>query len=198
MIMALKWKCRHHALVYVLDLAFTSLLYCKRSNIFRKWIKRIEIAKITFAKCNNAPLSTCLHNLNIFLKNHRLRSLLILEYSILCVLVTSRFYFTGVGIALGAHQSIGFKGITLFGNDEQKAKYLPKLAAGEVFAAYSLTEPASGSDANVRIFCISSSFSAKQQKVFIFISLLLHQLSQCWLNMNNLQCKLWNAPPSAS
>ncbi|KAF6035974.1 ACADVL [Bugula neritina] len=54
----------------------------------------------------------------------------------------------GVGIALGAHQSIGFKGITLFGNEEQKAKYLPKLAAGQEFAAYSLTEPASGSDAN--------------------------------------------------
>ncbi|XP_067947955.1 very long-chain specific acyl-CoA dehydrogenase, mitochondrial-like [Watersipora subatra] len=54
----------------------------------------------------------------------------------------------GVGIALGAHQSIGFKGITLFGNEEQKAKYLPKLASGEVFAAYSLTEPSSGSDAN--------------------------------------------------
>lgn len=57
--------------------------------------------------------------------------------------------FVGVGIALGAHQSIGFKGIMLFGNEEQKAKYLPKLAAGQEFAAYSLTEPASGSDANV-------------------------------------------------
>ena len=37
----------------------------------------------------------------------------------------------GVGIALGAHQSIGFKGILLFGNEEQKAKYLPKLATGK-------------------------------------------------------------------
>ena len=55
----------------------------------------------------------------------------------------------GVGIALGAHQSIGFKGIVLFGTEEQKAKYLPKLASGEEFAAYTLTEPASGSDANV-------------------------------------------------
>ena len=119
--------------------------------------------------------------INIFFRALRIyKNLLILyKYCILCVLVSSRVYLTGVGIALGAHQSIGFKGITLFGNDEQKAKYLPKLAAGEVFAAYSLTEPASGSDANVRIFCISSSFSAKQQKLFIFISLLLHQLSQC-------------------
>ena len=38
----------------------------------------------------------------------------------------------GVGITLGAHQSIGFKGILLFGNPAQKAKYLPKLATGEI------------------------------------------------------------------
>ena len=36
----------------------------------------------------------------------------------------------GVGITLGAHQSIGFKGILLFGNPAQKEKYLPKLATG--------------------------------------------------------------------
>jgi len=53
----------------------------------------------------------------------------------------------GVGITIGAHQSIGFKGILLFGNPEQKAKYLPKLATGEHVAAFALTEPASGSDA---------------------------------------------------
>ncbi|CAF0951253.1 unnamed protein product [Brachionus calyciflorus] len=53
----------------------------------------------------------------------------------------------GVGIVLGAHQSIGFKGILLFGNPEQKAKYLPQLATGENVAAFALTEPASGSDA---------------------------------------------------
>lgn len=53
----------------------------------------------------------------------------------------------GVGIVLGAHQSIGFKGILLFGNPEQKAKYLPTLATGENIAAFALTEPASGSDA---------------------------------------------------
>ncbi|XP_026187084.1 very long-chain specific acyl-CoA dehydrogenase, mitochondrial [Mastacembelus armatus] len=53
----------------------------------------------------------------------------------------------GVGITLGAHQSIGFKGILLFGNEAQKAKYLPKLASGEHIAAFCLTEPASGSDA---------------------------------------------------
>uniref|UniRef100_A0AAY5ER11 Very long-chain specific acyl-CoA dehydrogenase, mitochondrial n=1 Tax=Electrophorus electricus TaxID=8005 RepID=A0AAY5ER11_ELEEL len=53
----------------------------------------------------------------------------------------------GVGITLGAHQSIGFKGILLFGNQQQKVKYLPKLASGETMAAYCLTEPTSGSDA---------------------------------------------------
>lgn len=53
----------------------------------------------------------------------------------------------GVGITLGAHQSIGFKGILLFGTPEQKAQYLPKLASGENMAAYCLTEPSSGSDA---------------------------------------------------
>jgi len=53
----------------------------------------------------------------------------------------------GVGIAIGAHQSIGFKGILLDGNDAQKEKYLPRLATGEILAAFCLTESTSGSDA---------------------------------------------------
>ena len=53
----------------------------------------------------------------------------------------------GVGIFIGAHQSIGFKGILLAGTPEQKAQYLPKLARGDDFAAFALTEPSSGSDA---------------------------------------------------
>ncbi|XP_068626379.1 very long-chain specific acyl-CoA dehydrogenase, mitochondrial [Battus philenor] len=52
----------------------------------------------------------------------------------------------GVGITLGAHQSIGFKGILLFGTPEQKAHYLPRVTGGE-YAAFCLTEPSSGSDA---------------------------------------------------
>ncbi|CAK1544331.1 unnamed protein product [Leptosia nina] len=52
----------------------------------------------------------------------------------------------GVGIALGAHQSIGFKGILLFGTPKQRAHYLPRVTSGE-FAAFCLTEPSSGSDA---------------------------------------------------
>ncbi len=54
----------------------------------------------------------------------------------------------GVGIYLGAHQSIGFKGITLVGTPAQKEKYLPDLASGKKIAAFALTEPSSGSDAN--------------------------------------------------
>merc|ERR1712223_1943851 len=53
----------------------------------------------------------------------------------------------GVGIFIGAHQSIGFKGILLAGTPEQKEQYLPKLATGEQFAAFALSEPSSGSDA---------------------------------------------------
>jgi acyl-CoA dehydrogenase family protein 9 len=50
-------------------------------------------------------------------------------------------------VYFGAHQSIGCKGIVLFGNEEQKQRYLPKCATGETIAAFCLTEPASGSDA---------------------------------------------------
>ncbi|GAB0201195.1 very long-chain specific acyl-CoA dehydrogenase, mitochondrial [Grus japonensis] len=53
----------------------------------------------------------------------------------------------GVGITLGAHQSIGFKGLLLYGTPAQKQKYLPRLATGETVAAFCLTEPGSGSDA---------------------------------------------------
>lgn len=52
-----------------------------------------------------------------------------------------------VAVTLMAHQSIGLKGIILFGTPEQKAKYLPPLATGEKLAAFALTEPATGSDA---------------------------------------------------
>ncbi|XP_040851218.1 complex I assembly factor ACAD9, mitochondrial [Ochotona curzoniae] len=52
-----------------------------------------------------------------------------------------------IAVTLAAHQAIGLKGILLAGSEEQKAKYLPKLASGEHVAAFCLTEPASGSDA---------------------------------------------------
>jgi len=50
--------------------------------------------------------------------------------------------------AFGAHTGIGTMPITLYGNEEQKNKYVPKLASGEWFGAYCLTEPDAGSDAN--------------------------------------------------
>ena len=56
-------------------------------------------------------------------------------------------YNASVAVTLGGHQSIGLKGILLFGTDAQKQKYLPKLATGEWVAAFALTEPSSGSDA---------------------------------------------------
>jgi acyl-CoA dehydrogenase family member 9 len=48
---------------------------------------------------------------------------------------------------LGVHQSIGYKGIALFGSDEQKERYLPDLATGRKLAGFALTEPEAGSDA---------------------------------------------------
>jgi len=51
------------------------------------------------------------------------------------------------GGSLGAHTAIGTLPLVYFGNDEQKARYLPHLATGEMVAAYALTEPQSGSDA---------------------------------------------------
>lgn len=53
----------------------------------------------------------------------------------------------GISVAIGAHTGIGTCPILYYGNDEQRSKYLPKLATGELKAAYCLTEPWSGSDA---------------------------------------------------
>ncbi len=50
-------------------------------------------------------------------------------------------------VYFGAHQSIGCKGIVLFGTDAQKQRYLPRCASGELVAAFCLTEAGSGSDA---------------------------------------------------
>ena len=66
-------------------------------------------------------------------------------------LLTCDYISSGTGsfsTAFGAHTGIGTMPITLYGTEEQKLKYVPKLASGEWFGAYCLTEPGAGSDAN--------------------------------------------------
>ena len=61
-------------------------------------------------------------------------------------------YFSGatgsLSTAYGAHTGIGIMPIVLYGTEEQKQKYVPKLASGEEIGCYCLTEPGAGSDAN--------------------------------------------------
>lgn len=65
------------------------------------------------------------------------------------MLVTEKFGAAhSFAVAISAHTGIGTLPIALYGNEDQKKKYLPKLASGEWKAAYCLTEPSSGSDAN--------------------------------------------------
>ena len=52
-----------------------------------------------------------------------------------------------VAVTVGAHSSIGMRGLKLFGTDEQKARYYDKLVTGEMIAAFCLTEAGAGSDA---------------------------------------------------
>ena len=52
-----------------------------------------------------------------------------------------------LGILIGGHQSIGMKALLLYGSAEQKSRWLPSLATGEMIAAFALTEPEAGSDA---------------------------------------------------
>src|SRR4051812_32456325 len=54
---------------------------------------------------------------------------------------------SSVAITLCAHTSLGTQPIYLFGSEEQKADWLPRLCAGEVLGAFGLTEPEAGSDA---------------------------------------------------
>jgi len=66
-------------------------------------------------------------------------------------LLTCDYISSGTGsfsTAFGAHTGIGTLPITLYGTEQQKLKYVPKLATGEWFGAYCLTEPGAGSDAN--------------------------------------------------
>jgi acyl-CoA dehydrogenase family member 9 len=53
-----------------------------------------------------------------------------------------------LSVVMGVHQSIGMKGIVLFGSDRQKERFLPNLVSGRKLAAFALTEPGAGSDAH--------------------------------------------------
>lgn len=55
-------------------------------------------------------------------------------------------YDTSIALTVGAHQSIGLKGLYLYGTEAQKQRYMPRLATGELIAAFALTEPGAGSD----------------------------------------------------
>lgn len=67
--------------------------------------------------------------------------------------------------AFGAHTGIGTMPITLYGSEAQKQKYVPKLATGEWFGAYCLTEPGAGSDANSGKTTATLSADGKSYKI---------------------------------
>ncbi len=56
-------------------------------------------------------------------------------------------YDASVAVTIGAHSSIGMRGLLLFGTEDQNNRYMDKLSSGEMIAAYCLTEPGAGSDA---------------------------------------------------
>jgi alkylation response protein AidB-like acyl-CoA dehydrogenase len=62
-------------------------------------------------------------------------------------LVAGELRQASFSVGYGAHTSIGSLPIVFYGNDEQKRRYLPRLATGEIIGAYALTEPGVGSDA---------------------------------------------------
>lgn len=89
--------------------------------------------------------------------------------------LTCDYISSGTGsfsTAFGAHTGIGTMPITLYGTEAQKQKYVPKLATGEWFGAYCLTEPGAGSDANsgkttAELFADGKSYKINGQKMWI-------------------------------
>ena len=90
-------------------------------------------------------------------------------------MITCEYISSGNGslsTAFGAHTGIGTMPITLYGTEEQKQKYVPKLATGEWMGAYCLTEPGAGSDANsgktmAEISADGKSYKINGQKMWI-------------------------------
>lgn len=75
-----------------------------------------------------------------------------------------------VGVILSVHTSVGTSPILYFGSEEQKQKYIPKLASGEYLGAFCLTEPSSGSDAaslKTKAVRVGSHFILNGSKAFI-------------------------------
>ncbi|MFC5861525.1 acyl-CoA dehydrogenase [Acidicapsa dinghuensis] len=75
-----------------------------------------------------------------------------------------------LGITMAAHNSLGTNHIFLAGNEEQKKRYVPRLASGEWLAAWALTEPGSGSDAsNARTIAVKRGdrYIVNGNKIFI-------------------------------
>ena len=82
--------------------------------------------------------------------------------------LTCDYISSGTGsfsTAFGAHTGIGTMPITLYGTEAQKQKYVPKLATGEEFGAYCLTEPGAGSDANSGKTTAELSLDGKSYKI---------------------------------
>ena len=74
-----------------------------------------------------------------------------LEMGFVSSMLVCEYISSGTGsfsTAFGAHTGIGTMPIALYGTEAQKQKYIPKLASGQWFGAYCLTEPEAGSDAN--------------------------------------------------
>jgi len=87
------------------------------------------------------------------------------------VLCQTSGHDSSTSLTIGAHSSIGMKGLLLFGNDDQKTRYLPGLASGAMIAAFCLTESGAGSDAaSVRTKAVKNddgSWTLSGEKIWI-------------------------------
>jgi len=119
--------------------SFSSWLKGKDSD-FRKWDKQGEMPKEFLQEMKEFGLFS-------FIVPEEFGGLGLSVTGYSRVLQELSRYEASVAITAGAHSSIGMKGLILFGTDEQKKKYLPKLATGEMVACFCLTEPSAGSDA---------------------------------------------------